>query len=315
MNGATITDATDQQKVRILNELASLSALARTGPTALESQARNLGPRIGLAWGVVRDVAHAHGWPNPEGMGRAADAIQQRVERGRPVSKVAQPRPMPTPALSPPAITDQQLRIVLTELETMTGDVDDEQAFAGAASEADVPPATVRRIALQHGWPDRDRISRGVESLPPAHTPPSLKVLDGKGPRVEPTDTLQALVDAAGKSKVAATRRLGERLEEIATQLRTRIGDEAKAAREIQRQEKVQREAQAEITRLELELAAARERARNKRTTKKKAPAAAPASSESKAIRKWAADHGIRVGTAGRIPREISEQYRKAVGQ
>lgn len=81
MTGATITDATDRQKVRILNELASLPDRERTGPTALNTQAVRLGPRIGVPLGVIRDVAHAHGWPNSNSMGRAADIIQAQLER------------------------------------------------------------------------------------------------------------------------------------------------------------------------------------------------------------------------------------------
>lgn len=183
----------------------------------------------------------------------------------------------------------------------------------------------VSAIKRDHGWPDEkkmkwavDILEKQVDAVPTADRLKDATAVEPRpapGPRVTSTpaagggtpaaaDTTARILDAAKASDKARTRRLGEKITEQLEQLRTLVAEE-QAERRAAAEKAAQAAANAKrIAELEAELA--------KLTGKpvrsaKSSPTTA--TSDSKAIRAWAAKAGVQCPAVGRVPQAVRDQY------
>lgn len=241
---------------------------------------------------TVEEIVELSGWPrvNIEGAVRqlnmVIDGDDKPMKRTTPAP--AKPaRPLPQHVVERDHGDDAGDRALDDALDRIHRDDEQQLDRERSLPREEPAPASAVTLTSQHGRP---------------------------GPLVSAPTPLELLIEKAAQSPVAATRRLGEKIDGLCADLTERLRDEAKRDLEERAKREAAAKAKAEVERLQRQLAEAKARLRpTARTGHAKKAAAAPASEASK-IREWAAQNGHQVNGVGRVPAEVKAAYYAAQG-
>lgn len=175
-----------------------------------------------------------------------------------------------------------------------------EHALGDCALRFDTTVATLREMVTMHGFPKPESMRCAAGILDGTHAPVQAVPSRPAGTVPDP------LLDRATRSTKAGTRSLGERIQKQLRDLRARLDAEDRAAEEKAERERIKAAAAAEVTRLREQLREAERALRGKDAT----PSAA--TTDSKAVRAWAAEQGIDCPKVGRVPATIRAAYDEA---
>ena len=202
----------------------------------------------------------------------------------------------------------------------------------------------VKEIAMQHGWPEVDKLQEALQrvdaeeeplprtehrtaprshprpapiadttpvpQLPPKIVTPAQVKRDEEAARPSQPKawdrSVDTLVEKGLASKSKATQRLAERVRDLHRNLVIQLHEEERMEAERRQREEEKAKAKAEVERLQRELTAARAK------LGRKPKASKPKNPENAKIREWAREQGLDCPERGRIPADIRTAYEEA---